>query len=454
MATPTLSALEHQVRATIEREQLLPQHSHVYIALSGGTDSVALLRAMLALGYRIHALHCNFHLRGPESDADEAFCRRLTAELGIPLEVKHFDTIEYAQHNGISIEMAARDLRYTWFGECMSISGIPYLAVAHNADDQIETLLLNLSMGTGIRGLSGMPYRRDDGIIRPLMDCSRSEIEAYLSELSQPYCTDRTNAETLYKRNYIRHHLIPAFEHLNPAFRQSASKTIAHLRGAEGLYLEAISKRIAEVHTERGIDISKLLGLDDPEPILYELLGPLGFSSAQIHDIHAQLSRLASGARFFSSTHMLIRGGEYLEIIPRTADSDSHELQQIDISTDGTLPLELGTLQWQIIPRSEVKSLRLPKHQALFDYDSLTQHGTILTLRGRAEGDRLYLYGMQGSKLLRRILIDGRYSHTDRQSMRLLCQGEDILWLVGQVTDRRYGIKEETQRCLLLSLLP
>lgn len=454
MATPTLRGLEHQVHTTIEREHLLSPQSPVYIALSGGTDSVALLRAMLALGYRIHALHCNFHLRDEESDQDEAFVRQLTANLGVPLEVKHFDTQAYAQSQGISIEMAARHLRYEWFRECMHTSGIDRLAVAHNADDQIETLLLNLSMGTGIRGLSGMPYRRHDGIIRPLMDCSRSDIETYLNELAQPYCTDRTNAELLYKRNYIRHQLIPAFEQLNPAFRQSATKTISHLRSVEGLYLESIHQRIDEVRTERGIDIDRLLSLEASEAILYELLSPLGFGSAQVHDIHTQLDKVNSGARFLSPEYMLIRGGGYLEVLPLRPAEDQADVQYIDISTEGTCPLGSGTLSWRIIPRSDVHHLRLPKHQALFDYDRLIQHSTTLRLRGREEGDKLYPYGMQGSKLIRRILIDGGYSHAQRRALRLLCCGRDILWLVGQVTDRRYGIKEETQRCLLLSLLP
>ena len=198
------SLLEAQVATTIQEHRLIDSATRrIYIAISGGTDSVALLMAMLALGYkeRLEALHCNFTLRGEESKSDEAFVRDLCAKYNVPLLVKHFDTLEYADEKGISIEMAARELRYQWFRSFTEGSdGRKVVAVAHNADDQVETLLLNLSMGTGIRGLSGMPFiKQAEGIIRPLQATHRALILDYLSALGQSYREDSSNNDTRYK---------------------------------------------------------------------------------------------------------------------------------------------------------------------------------------------------------------------------------------------------------------
>ena len=234
------SLLEAQVATTIQEHRLIDSATQrIYIAISGGADSVALLMAMLALGYgeRLEALHCNFTLRGEESDCDEAFVRELCTKLSVPLQIKRFDTRRHAEKKGISIEMAARELRYQWFRSFTEGSeGRKVVAVAHNADDQVETLLLNLSMGTGIRGLSGMPFiKQAEGIIRPLQATPRALILDYLSALGQSYREDSSNSDTRYKRNLIRHQLIPIFEELNPSFRETTYRTIEHLRSTEAL---------------------------------------------------------------------------------------------------------------------------------------------------------------------------------------------------------------------------
>ena len=204
-----------RVAETIRFHQLLPSgQEQIYLAISGGADSVALLMAFLALGYaeQVTLLHCNFSLRAEESDGDEAFVRSLATTHHLPLYVQRFDTRAYAEsHGGMSIEMAARALRYGWFASLRQEAKSPTLiAVAHNADDQIETLLLNLSMGTGLRGLSGMPYlKREEGIIRPLMDCPRVLVLDYLQSLGQAFREDSTNEDVRYRRNFIRHRLLP-----------------------------------------------------------------------------------------------------------------------------------------------------------------------------------------------------------------------------------------------------
>ena len=256
------SLLEAQVEKTIREHRLIDSATQrIYIAISGGADSVSLLMAMLALGYgeRLEALHCNFSLRGAESDGDETFVRRLCERLSVPLRIQHFDTRQYSEEHGISIEMAARELRYQWFRSFTQGSdGRKIVAVAHNADDQIETLLLNLSMGTGIRGLSGMPFQKEvEGIIRPLQETPRALILDYLQGLDQAYREDSSNSDTHYKRNLIRHQLIPLFERLNPSFREAAYRTIDHLRSTEGLYLESIARYRSTLVTEASSQSSR-----------------------------------------------------------------------------------------------------------------------------------------------------------------------------------------------------
>lgn len=448
-------ALLDQVAQCLSEHSLLPEQGIIYIAISGGADSVALLMAMRRLGYkeRLCALHCNFHLRGAESDEDERFVQSLCARLGIACRITHFDTMGYAHSKGISIEMAARELRYRWFAEQRTASGdSTVVVVAHNAQDQVETLLLNLSMGTGIRGLSGMPYQRvADGIIRPLLDCSRELILDYLATEGQSYRTDSSNADTRYKRNLIRHELIPLFQQLNPSFLSSTRHTMEHLRSVEGYYLDQVAQRSALVWRDQGIHITSLQAQPHYDTLLFELLSPYGFTPDTIQGVLQQLTQGTAGAHFYSPTHRLIRGQNYLELAELSAEEEWTAL--IDIRTNGSCELPQGkSLSWSIEERpSEVATLfPLAPDEALFDYEALAC--TELLLRGRREGDALYPFGMKGRKLLRRIFIDGKYSHAERRAALLLCRGDEVLWLLGRLADRRYRISEATQQMIRFRL--
>lgn len=443
--------LEAVVAATIERYSLFSRDQTIFVALSGGADSVALLRATCALGYRIEALHCNFHLRGQESDADEAFVREQCATLGVKLRVEQYQTREYAQQCGVSIEMAARELRYRWFAQVLQSMPNAVVAVAHNADDQIETMLLNLSMGTGLRGLSGMPYKRYDGVVRPMMDCPRSLVESYLQALNQPYREDSSNSELIYKRNLIRHRLIPLFEELNPAFRSCSGRTIEHLRGAEAYYLDGIAReRKAACQAPDRLHIPSLLASLHPQTLLFELLTPYGFSSAQCAEIASKLEHIASGRRYLSQIYGVVRGGDYLELYK--LDGEKPQSYTIEISRLGELILPLGRLCWRIMPRREVHSLRCSASEAMFDWDKVCTRSMYMTIRPRQSGDKLYPFGMKGGKLLRRIFIDGGVSHRERAEALLLTLGEDILWLIGHTADRRYAVSASTQEVLVFTL--
>ncbi len=452
-------ALLDQVELTLRQQQLLPPAGIIYIAISGGADSLALLMAMLRLGYgpRLRALHCNFRLRAEESEGDQRFVEELCRRLGVALRVTSFDTGGYARERGISIEMAARELRYRWFAEQRAADPEPsVVAVAHNADDQVETLLLNLSMGTGIRGLSGMPYHKvEEGVIRPLMDCPRTLILDYLAAEGQDYRTDSSNADTRYKRNLIRHRLIPLLEQLNPSFAEAATRTIAHLRASECYYLERVEQLRQHVMQPEGIRIGRLLDQQYPETLLYELLRPYGFSPETVRGVLAQLHAGNAGARFDSPTHQLLRGQTYLELRPRVQPLEEAYQQELSIEESGQCTLPDGQcLCWQIEPRPRdlAQLFPLAEGEAAFDYEALGAER--LVLRHRREGDVLYPYGMKGKKLLRRIFIDGKFAPAERRAALLLCRGDEVLWLVGHLADRRYRVTEHTQHILRLRLVP
>lgn len=452
-------ALLDQVELTLRQQQLLPPAGIIYIAISGGADSLALLMAMLRLGYgpRLRALHCNFRLRAEESEGDQRFVEELCRRLGVALRVTSFDTGGYARERGISIEMAARELRYRWFAEQRAADPEPsVVAVAHNADDQVETLLLNLSMGTGIRGLSGMPYHKvEEGVIRPLMDCPRTLILDYLAAEGQDYRTDSSNADTRYKRNLIRHRLIPLLEQLNPSFAEAATRTIAHLRASECYYLERVEQLRQHVMQPEGIHIARLLEQQYPETLLYELLRPYGFSPETVRGVLAQLHAGNAGARFDSPTHQLLRGQTYLELRPRVQPLEEAYQQELSIEESGQCTLPDGQcLCWQIEPRPRdlAQLFPLAEGEAAFDYEALGAER--LVLRHRREGDVLYPYGMKGKKLLRRIFIDGKFAPAERRAALLLCRGDEVLWLVGHLADRRYRVTEHTQHILRLRLVP
>jgi len=445
------SLLEAQVATTIHEHRLIDSATQrIYIAISGGADSVALLMAMLALGYseRLEALHCNFTLRGEESDCDEAFVRELCTKLSVPLQIKRFDTRRHAEKKGISIEMAARELRYQWFRSFTEGSeDRKVVAVAHNADDQVETLLLNLSMGTGIRGISGMPFiKQAEGIIRPLQATPRALILDYLTALGQSYREDSSNSDTRYKRNLIRHQLIPLFEELNPSFRETTYRTIEHLRSTEALYLETIEHYRSELLSPNGLNYKPLTTHPERTTILFELLRPYGFQRPIVEELSRHLVEGTAGAKFYSPTHLLIHSVQLLELLPR--EEVAEVSLSIDISQDGQCELPFGgELHWELLPLSALKEgYRTPREVALFDYDKL--RSKILTIRSRREGDALRPFGMSGKKLLRRILIDGKFSHRARREALLLCREGVPIWLIGHVVDRTFALSDKTQTVL------
>lgn len=413
--------MKNKVAEYIKREALLDEGQGVLVALSGGADSVALLDLLTRLGYRCTALHCNFHLRGKESDRDEAFVRNLCNSRGIEIVVKHFDTTDYAKQKSISIEMAARELRYTFFEEQRKAKECNAIAVAHHSGDNAETFLLNLIRGAGITGLHGI-LPKNGHIVRPLLCVSRKEIEEYLRVRGIDYVTDSTNLRDEYRRNKIRLQVLPLLAEINPSIEDTINATADRLRQAEALYRRGIEEGIARVRKGNEIDIELLRKETAPSALLHEMLSPLGFNSSNITDIMHTLDG-ESGAKFLSATHIVTRERGRLII----AKKETITPKSITINNCGIYPTDDGMITLEMCPSGEI--IR-DANVATLDASKVRFP---LTLRLIKAGDRFAPFGMRGTKLVSDYLTDKKRSSAQRERQRVLCDAKGtILWLVGE----------------------
>ena len=425
------------IQHTIEREGLFGPHHKLLLALSGGADSVALLRVLLQLGYACECAHCNFHLRGEESNRDEAFVRRLCQSLDVKLHVTHFDTEAYAKEHRLSIEMGARELRYNWFHSLLQADdSLRHIAVAHHRDDNIETLLINLLRGTGINGLTGIPSVNGP-IVRPLLDVSREDILAYLQRLGQPYVTDSTNLEDDFLRNKIRLNLLPMLQSLNPSVRSTLSDTIRHLKGVSHTYrcamnahLESFVQKVSEC--EMHARIADILSLHpSAENFLYEWLYPLGFNPSQIADIHQCMRADQSGKRFRSKEWEVLRDRHLLLV--RRADAVV-ALPEIEATLVEVTPA------FQIPTSKEVVCVDADKVQPPFE------------VRKWEVGDTFVPFGMKGKKNVCKYMTDRKFSLFQKEHQYVALSGGQIVWLIGERLDNRFRISETTQRAWVLRI--
>ncbi|MBR6805585.1 MAG: tRNA lysidine(34) synthetase TilS [Bacteroidaceae bacterium] len=432
--------MHRKVRRYIEKRQLLDDDAKVLVALSGGADSVALLRILTRLGYHCTAAHCNFHLRGEESLRDEEFARALCNRLGIGLTVAQFDTITYAKEKKISIEMAARELRYSFFEETAVAEGATAFAVAHHRDDVAETILLNLIRGTGIRGLHGI-QPKNGNIIRPLLCLDRAEITVYLESIGQEYVTDSSNLTTDYTRNKIRLEILPLLRTINPSITHTLAETAERISEAEKAYDRAISDGKRRILDNNCINIAGLLDEPSPTALLHEILTPLGFNGQQSTDIIEHICG-TSGKEYKSPTHTLTRDREKLIITPNN-DTPQAEILLTDNDTyatpHGTLTIGLNTYDGTID-----KS----RHTATLDNSRLEKP---LTLRPVQRGDRFRPLGMKGSKLVSDYLTDRKKTLPEKQrQLAVVDRNNNIVWLVGERPAAPYAVTPQTTEVLIL----
>lgn len=415
----------------IQSKHLFTGHGLVLVALSGGADSVALLSLLHDMHLPLHALHCNFHLRGPESDRDEAFVRQFCQQLCVPLTVAQFDTATYASQHGISIEMAARQQRYQFFQEQADLMGAEAVAVAHHLDDQAETLLLNLLRGTGLRGLAAMSPRTGI-IVRPLLDVRRSDLISYLNSRGLAYVTDSTNLERDALRNRIRLDIMPMLRQINPRADEAIAHTARIVRESMPIYKEAVTRRFASAGvtpTSMPLEFLRQSG-SEASALLHEWLDQWGFNSTQQTQILRSLNT-TPGRMWHSPGACLLLDRQSLVIKPTAPGKEQ-----------GT-PSQQSSCPQLKITRTIVNAIgETGPHIAYFDADKLTQP---LTLRTPQRGDYFYPLGLGGRKLLSDFMTDLHLSRFQKQAQPLLCHGDDIIWLIGLRSDHRYRVTSETK---------
>lgn len=422
----------------------------VVVGLSGGADSVALLALLVRLGYRCVALHCNFHLRGEEAERDARFAEQFAKEqLGIPFYRTDFDTARYAAHHHLSIEMAARELRYAWFEQMRERVGAQAIAVAHHQDDSIETLLMNLVRGSGLRGLTGI-RPRNGFVVRPLLAVSRSAIETWLEEQSQVYMTDSTNLTDAYMRNFYRLRVLPLLEEVNPSARESIARSAEHLSAAEAIYLDTIQRARQTVPVREGcLSIAALMRFPAPATILYELLHPYGFNRQAVESIFLSLDK-APGRQFYSSAYRLVKDRDCLLITPLEQATEGKQIFKIAAEGEAGGCSYPVPLTWEKVERKDFV-LRKARDIAYFDYDRLQFP---LTLRRWQEGDWFIPFGMKGRKKVSDYFTDRKFSLLQKEQAWLLCSGQEILWVVGERSDERFRVRPETKTIWIAHFFP
>ena len=424
------------VKDFIGKNRLLTKEGLHLVALSGGADSVALLRVMMALGYRVEAAHCNFHLRGDESDRDEQFAKDLCDSSGVPLHLIHFDTAEYASLHQVSIEMAARELRYSYFRQLRHDIGAETVCVAHHRDDAVETLLMNLLRGAGIHGLTGIRPRNGD-IVRPLLCVSRQEILQYLDSIGQDYVIDSTNLQPDVLRNKVRLNLLPLLEQMYPGASENIARSAYYLSEAEKVYN-------AEMANLTPREKKSILSAPSPLCLLHEWLSPLGFNRSQIDQILASLNG-ESGREFVSPTHILVIDRESVVVEPVSAP-----LKPLVIPEPGTYRID-ETAKIRI---EEVGvEAGISRDPAIATLDAATVRFP-LTLRTVEPGDCFQPFGMNGRKLVSDFLTDRKINLLTKRRQRVVVDASGaIVWLVGLRTDHRFRVTPQTSSILRLCLL-
>lgn len=431
--------LNRIVEDTITENALFTHNDIVLVALSGGADSVALLHILNELDYKCIALHCNFHLRGEESDRDQRFVEDLCSELKIKLIVKHFRTKDYAASKHISIEMAARELRYDWFEKCIEENIGNIIAVAHHEDDNVETFLINLTRGSGINGLKGMKIKNGN-IARPLLRIPRTRILSFLKDRNQEYVTDSTNLQNEFTRNKIRLDIIPLFEKINPSFKKNIAETAQRLNEASQIYNSAIRQSIKNVFSDNKIDIGKLKKETSARTVLFEILHPKGFNQSQIDNIYNILDG-QPGKKFISTEYELIKDRTHLILSPKGNSPDE------PLILKDNMKISPGKIHITEIAKDNNFKITRHKNIAYLDKDKIKGH---LKVRKWEKGDSFIPLGMKGRKNISDFLTDKKKSIPEKNNTYIITDNYNIVWVVGERPDDRYKITEKTKNIIII----
>ncbi len=419
------------------------------LAVSGGVDSVVMAQMFFLAGYDFSIAHCNFQLRGKESDADEKFVKGLAKEFDVPCYTSKFDTEKYCLQHKVSVQMGARELRYEWLEETRKSNKLDYLVTAHHADDTIETFFINLLRGTGLHGLHGIK-EKSGKVIRPLSRFYRSDIEKYAKENELEWREDKSNASDKYERNKIRHHLIPLLVNINPKAKETILNTIENIGKTEFVLNDSVERTIGSFITKEKKRILISLGffseLNHPEDYLFEMIKSFGFKYDQCLQIKEAVKRQA-GKVFLSNSHRILLDRKHLiiEHSPYKSNEIVHE-----IST-GLTELITESGRYHFRTRKRTKSFVIPKEPeiAVLDYDKLRFP---LEIRKWKKGDSFHPIGMKGAKKVSDFLIDNKISVFDKEEVTVLISGDEIAWVIGYRPDDRYKVTKATKNLYLCKL--
>ncbi|MGB4206168.1 MAG: tRNA lysidine(34) synthetase TilS [Bacteroidales bacterium] len=432
------------------RKMGIPASSAVLVAVSGGLDSVALLHMFVNSGIKTGIAHVNFNLRGEESDGDEAFVKALAEKYCLPFYCRHFNTEDHAKQQGISIQMAARSLRYRWFEEIAAQYEWDFVATAHHLDDQIETFFINLLRGTGIGGLKGIAAK--SGIfIRPLIDTPLSTIEEYVKNHNLCFREDSSNISNDYLRNRIRHQLIPVFDELQPLFRKIMAGNLKLLTETESFFRNEINKLKSEIITQHDagleLSITKLIQTGFPGLLLYEILKEYGFTTDQAQFIFQSVDA-QPGKTFYSSSHRLVKDREVfiLQSLSETGISDSEFIIEEGMA-EIFAPLHL---EFQIQRMNTDFQVIADPNKAFLDFDTLVFP---LKIRKWKQGDRIKPFGMKGQMKISDFFTANKFSIADKERTWLLTDAHDhIVWIIGYRIADQNRIKSTTQTAFVITI--
>ena len=433
----------------VERHELFSHKDKILLAVSGGVDSMVMLSVFVRLGYNIGVAHCNFGLRGEESDADTTMVLEECAKLGIVCHSERFDTLGEMERTGDSMEMTARRQRYAWFNELCRTEGYKVIAVAHHSNDSIETFFINLLRGTGLRGLTGI-NRQYGKVVRPLLYASRKDILEYAKQNHIPYREDSSNLSTKYLRNKIRLGLLPMLQEINPRFNALMRGNLYRLNNAQQFIDAAIDNiRESAVHSENGIDTINVSAISDIYPrdfVIYELLNSTyGFKGDVVEELNKALKKGVTDRRFYARDYVAYLDRGNILVTKIEEEDDCEVLVEAD---DMRSYCGNSVLYYEHTDIDNVNEYHLPSDVALLDEAKLQYP---LRLRRWREGDTFVPFGMAGHKKVGDYLTNQKVSIVERKRQFVLLSGDDIVWVVGRRTDERYRIGNKTENILKIT---
>ncbi len=432
----------------INSEKLFPPHSPILLAVSGGADSVTLTELFYRTKQNFGIAHCNFQLRGKESDEDEAFVAALAEKMGVKFFSVRLETEKFTTEKKLSIQMAARELRYDWFEKIRKENGYHFIATAHHLNDSIETVLLNLVKGTGIAGMHGI-LPKNGKVIRPLLFAKRSEIETFVKENKIKFRVDSSNELTKYERNKIRLQVIPLLRNINPQFEESVAKSIRYFSDVEQIYKKEINRLSKKLLQQEGngfrISIGTLKNLQGVQTVLFEILKPFHFNESIVQKIIECLNG-ESGKQFFSSSHRIIRDRKYLLISPVEEEQQQEYLLEIKNQKLSIRHLSMVT------EIKEVASFKIPNDSTINCLD-ISKLKSPLIIRRWKKGDYFYPLGMNNKKKkISDYLIDRKIPLTEKENIYVLDVAGRIACIIGERIDERFKIKTSTEKIFVIKL--